>query len=184
MASKKVQVTAEAGSPTVGEPEYLVVGFLRRPHGIKGEMLMDVHTDFPERLKTDLTVFVGETYRPMVIASRRLHAAGLLVRFRGIKSPEEAGLYRNTWVYVPAANRPELPKGEYYHHQLIGLNVVTDEDRNLGVLVDILETGANDVYVIRDADGSEVLLPAIPPVVLEIKLADRQMCVHLLDDLI
>lgn len=184
MASKKVQVTAEAGSPTVGEPEYLVVGFLRRPHGVRGEILMDVHTDFPKRLKTGLTVFVGESYQPMVIASRRLHAAGLLVRFRGIKSPEEAGLYRNTWVYVPAANRPELPEGEYYHHQLIGLNVVTDEDRDLGVLVDILETGANDVYVVRAADGSEVLLPAIPPVVLEIKLADCQMRVHLLDGLI
>lgn len=184
MASKKVQATAEAGSPSVGEPEYLVVGFLRRPHGVKGEMLMDVHTDFPERLKTGLTVFVGESYQPMVIASRRYHASGLLVRFRGIKSPEEAGLYRNTWVYVPVANRPELPEGEYYHHQLIGLNVVTDEGRDLGVLVDILETGANDVYVVRDADGSEVLLPAISPVVLDIKLADHQMRVHLLEGLI
>jgi 16S rRNA processing protein RimM len=184
MASKKVQATAEAGSPTIGEPEYLVVGFLRRPHGVKGEILMDVHTDFPERLKTDLTVFVGERYQPMVIAGRRLHAAGLLVRFRGIKSPEEAGLYRNTWVYVPAANRPELPEGEYYHHQLIGLNVVTDEDHDLGTLMDILETGANDVYVVRAADGSEVLLPAIPPVILDVKLADRQMRVHLLDGLI
>jgi 16S rRNA processing protein RimM len=184
MASKKVQATAEAGSPMVGEPEYLVVGFLRRPHGVKGEILMDVHTDFPERLKTGITVFVGESYQPMVIASLRYHASGLLVRFRGIKSPEEAGLYRNTWVYVPVANRPELPEGEYYHHQLIGLNVVTDEGRDLGVLVDILETGANDVYVIRAVDGNEVLLPAIPPVVLEIKLADRQMCVRLLDGLI
>ena len=184
MASKKVQATAKAGSPTVGEPEYLVVGFLRRPHGVKGEILMDVHTDFPERLKTGLTVFVGEVYQPMVIASRRSHAAGLLVRFRGIKTPEEAGLYRNTWVYVPVANRPELPEGEYYHHQLIGLNVVTDEGRDLGVLVDILETGANDVYVVRDANGSEVLLPVIPPVVLDIRLADRQMRVHLLDGLI
>jgi 16S rRNA processing protein RimM len=184
VAAKKVQATAEAGSPTVGEPEYLVVGFLRRPHGVKGEILMDLHTDFPERLKTGLTVFVGETYQPMVIASRRPHAAGLLLRFRGIKTPEQAGLYRNTWVYVPAANRPELPEGEYYHHQLIGLNVVTDEGRDLGVLVDILETGANDVYVVRDADGNEVLLPAIPPVVLGVKLADRQIRVHLLDGLI
>jgi len=184
MASKKVQAVAETGSPTSGEPEYLVVGFLRRPHGIKGEILMDVHTDFPERLKTGLTVFVGDEYQPMVIASRRPHAAAMLVRFRGIKTPEEAGLYRNTWVYVPSANRPELPEGEYYHHQLIGLNVITDENRDLGVLVDILETGANDVYVVRDTDGRETLLPAIPPVILDVKLADRQMRVHLLEGLI
>jgi 16S rRNA processing protein RimM len=184
MASKKVRVAAETGSPTVGEPEYLVIGFLRRPHGVKGDLLMDVHTDFPERLKTGMTVFVGDAFQPMVIANRRPHAAGMLVRFRGIKTPEEAGLYRNAWVYVPAADRPELPEGEYYHHQLIGLNVVTDEDRDLGILVDILETGANDVYVVRDAEGSELLLPAIPPVILEVRLADRQIRVHLLDGLI
>ena len=184
MPSKKVQVTAEAGSPKVGEPEYLVVGFLRRPHGVKGEILMDVHTDFPERLKTGMTLFVGDEYQPMVIASRRPHAAGMLVRFRGVKAPEAAGQYRNTRVYVLTADRPELPEGEYYHHQLIGLNVVTDEGRDLGLLVDILETGANDVYVVRDAVGNELLLPAIPLVILEVGLADRQMRVHLLDGLI
>jgi len=184
MASKKTKATVEPGSPTVGEPEYLVVGFLRRAHGVKGEMLMDVHTDFPERLKTGKTVFVGDDYQPKVIASLRPHAAGMLVRLRGVKSPEDAGQYRNAWVYVPTANRPALPEGEYYHHQLLGLNVVTDEGHDLGVLVDILETGANDVYVVRAADGSETLLPAISPVILEVRLADHQMRVHLLDGLI
>lgn len=184
MALKKTKAAVETGSPTVGEPEYLVVGFLRRPHGVKGEILMNVHTDFPERLKTGKTVFVGDSFQPMVLASLRPHAAGMLVRLRGVKTPEEAGLYRNTWVYVPTEDRPALPEGEYYHHQLIGLNAVTDDGRELGILVDVLETGANDVYVIRDADGNEVLLPAIPAVILEIRLADRQMRVHLLDGLI
>lgn len=184
MALKKTKAAVETGSPTVGEPEYLVVGFLRRPHGVKGEILMDVHTDFPERLKTGQTVFVGDSYQPTVMASLRPHAAGMLVRFRGIKTPEEAGLYRNTWVYVPTADRPALPEGEYYHHQLIGLNVVSDEGHELGVLVDVLKTGANDVYVVRNEDGREILLPAIPPVILEVRLADHQMRVHLLDGLI
>jgi 16S rRNA processing protein RimM len=176
--------TAGTGSPPVGEPEYLVVGFLRRPHGVRGEILMDIHTDFPERLKTGMTLFVGDEYKPMVVANRRPHASAMLVRFRGIKTPEDAGLYRNSWVYVPTANRPKLPEGEYYHHQLIGLNVVTDDNRNLGLLADIIETGANDVYVVRDAEGKEILLPAIPSVILDVKLADRQMRVHLLDGLI
>ncbi len=185
MAPKKAKAALDTGSPPEGEPEYLVVGFLRRPHGVKGEILMDVHTDFPERLKTGKTVFVGDSYRPMVMASLRpMGAAGMLVRFRGTKTPEEAGQYRNTWVYVPTADRPALPEGEYYHHQLIGLNVITDEGRALGVLVDVLETGANDVYVVRDAEGNETLLPAIPAVILEVALADRQMRVHLLDGLI
>ena len=147
-------------------------------------MLMDLHTDFPERLKSGVTLYVGEKYQPKVIASRRPHANGLLVRFRGIKTPEDAGTYRNTRVYVPVGDRPELPEGEYYHHQLIGLNVVTDEGQELGVIAEVIETGANDVYVVRDTDGNEILLPAIPPVILDVALADRQMRVHLLDGLI
>jgi len=184
MASQNKTATAETGSPPVGEPEYLEVGFVRRPHGVKGEMLMEIRTDFPERLKTGLTVFVGEQYQPKVIASLRQHAKGMLVRFRGNKNPEDAGLYRNTSVFVPTSGIPELPEGEYYHHQLLGLNVVTDENQELGTLVDILETGANDVYTVRDSDGTEILLPAIPPVILDINLAGRQMRVHLLDGLI
>ena len=92
--------------------------------------------------------------------------------------------FRNTWVYVPTADRPELPEGEFYHHQLLGINVVTDDGYELGVVTDIVETGANDVYVVRDSDGKDVLLPAIPPVILDVNLADRQMRVHLLDGLI
>jgi 16S rRNA processing protein RimM len=145
---------------------------------------MDIHTDFPERLKTGMTVFVGDNYLPMTIASRRSYPSGLLIRFRGIQTPEDAGVYRNTWVYVPTMDRPELPEGEFYHHQLIGLNVVTDQGSELGTITDILETGANDVYVVCDADGNEILLPAIPSVVLEVRLANRQMHVHLLDGLI
>jgi len=184
MASQEETAMVGTGSPPVGEPEYLVVGFLRRPHGVRGEILMDVHTDFPERLKTGMTVFIGDDYKPMIIASRRVHGEGMLIRFRGVRTPEDAGIYRNNWMFVPTANRPELPDGEYYHHQLIGLGVVTDEGFGLGTLVDILETGANDVYVVRDENGKEILLPAIPPVILDIQLADRQMRVHLLDGLI
>ena len=184
MTSDNNTAKAGTGSPPVGEPEYLVVGFVRRPHGVKGEMIMDIHTDFPERLKTGQTLYLGDLYEPRVLASRRQHAKGLLIRFRGVKTPEDAGVYRNTWVFVPAADRPELPDGEYYHHQLLGLTVVSDNGRDLGVLVDIIETGANDVYVVRDSDGKETLLPAIPPVILDVQLSTRLMRVHLLDGLI
>ena len=166
-----------------GEPEYLAVGFLRRPHGIHGEMLMDVHTDFPERLQPGLKVFVGPEFKPMVIASRRGHAAGLLVRMRGVKTREQAGMYRNLWVFVPAADRPPLPEGEYYHHQLVGLEAHTDGGQVLGTLIEVLETGANDVYVIADVQGGELLLPAIPEVILKVDLEQGRMLVHLMDGL-
>ena len=184
MPEKQDKVQKIAGSPPVGEPEYLVIGFLRRPHGVHGEMLMDVHTDFPERIKPGKTFFVGELYQEMILSSCRSHHKGMLVRFRGITNPEEAGLYRNTWVYVTTASRPILPDGEYYHHQLIGLKVLDEDNTLLGTLVDIIETGANDVYIVRDENGRELLLPAIPTVILDIQLADNQMHVHLLEGLI
>jgi 16S rRNA processing protein RimM len=173
-----------SGSPPVGEPEYLVIGYLRRPHGVGGEILMDVQTDFPERIQPGITLFVGESHQQMELTSCRTHHKGMLVHFRGITNPENAGLYRNTWVYVTTESRPKLPDGEYYHHQLIGLKVMDEDDTLLGTLVDIIETGANDVYVVRDDSGRELLLPAIPAVILNVQISDGQMHVHLLDGLI
>ena len=150
---------------------------------MRGEILMDVLTDFPERLQPGAMVYVGEAHQPMTISGRRVHADGLLIAFRGVAAREEAGQFRNQYVYVLAANRPPLPEGEYYHHQLIGLQVMDEKGKVLGVLAEVLETGANDVYVVRRMQGGEVLLPAIPSVVLEVNLARRQMRVHLLPGL-
>lgn len=170
------------GSPD-GEPVYLVVGFLRRAHGVQGEMIMDLHTDFPERFRSGRKLFVGDGYKPMTLASVRPHAKGVLVKFKGIETPEAAGQLRNQWVYVKATDVPSLPEGKLYQHELFGFAVVDDNDNALGELVEIIETGANDVYVVRDADGHEILLPAIPSVILEINAARRLMRVHLLEGL-
>ena len=105
---RNASASVRTGAPIEGEPEYVGVGFLRRPHGVQGEMLMDVHTDFPERLKPGSTVYVGAEYQPMVIASQRPIASGMLVRLRGMRTPEQAGQLRNHWVYVPATDRPPL----------------------------------------------------------------------------
>ena len=183
MPRKNSPATAGSGSPT-GEPVYLTVGFLRRPHGVHGELVMDIHTDFPDRLRPGLKVFLGEAHRPVKLASARPNGTSLLVSFRGVDSPESAGQLRNTWVYVTAADRPPLPEGKVYQHQILGLRVVTDEGRALGTLVEILKTGANDVYVVKSADGKEILLPAIPDVILGIDLPNNEIKVHLLEGLI
>ena len=176
-------VKSGSGSP-VGEPEYLAVGFLRRPHGVQGEILMNVHTDIPNSLKPDAKVFVGEAHSPMIISGVRPHGQGMLVSFVGINNPEEAGRYRNTYVYIMTSDRPPLPEGEYYHFQLVGLQVLDEDEQLLGDLTDILVTGANDVYVVTKADGRELLLPAIPAVILDVDLDAKQMHVHLLPGLI
>ena len=170
------------GSPD-GEPVYLTVGFLRRPHGVSGEILLDLHTDFPERLKSGRKLFLGEEYKPMTLVSARPHAKGMLIKFKGIETPEDVGQFRNQWVYVKASDIPPLPEGQLYQHELFGFSVVDKSDNLLGELVEILETGANDVYVVRDANGREILLPAIPSVILELDPARRLIRVHLLEGL-
>jgi 16S rRNA processing protein RimM len=170
------------GSPD-GEPVYLVVGFLRRPHGVRGEIIMDLHTDFPERFQSGRNLFVGEGRKSMKLEGVRSHAKGLLIKFKGVETPEEAGQFRNHWVYVKATDVPALPEGQVYQHELFGFKVVDDTDRLLGELVEIIETGANDVYVVRDDDGHEILLPAIPAVILDVDAAHRLMRVHLLEGL-
>jgi 16S rRNA processing protein RimM len=170
------------GSPD-GEPVYLVVGFLRRAHGVHGELIMDLHTDFPERLRRGKKLFVGEGRRPMTLLGVRPHANGMLVKLKGVETPEEAGQFRNQWVYVRASEVPSLPEGKLYQHELLGFQVVDESGNTLGELAEILETGANDVYVVKDSNGRELLLPAIPPVILELDPGRRLMRVHLLDGL-
>jgi 16S rRNA processing protein RimM len=171
------------GSPS-GEPVYLVVGFLRRAHGVHGEMIMDLHTDFPERLRSGRKLFVGEKHQSMTLASARSHAKGMLMKFKGIETPEDTVPLRNQWLYVKASDVPALPEGQIYQHELFGFTVVDENDQSLGELVEIIETGANNVYVVKNETGKEILLPAIPSVILELDPVRRLMRVHLLEGLI
>jgi 16S rRNA processing protein RimM len=147
-------------------------------------MTMDVYTDFPERLRTGLVVFVGDEHQAQLIRSRRQAGNALLVSFDGFDDPESAAVLRNQFVYVRADDRPTLDEGEYYHHELLGLQVVSEDGQLLGELVEILSLPANDVYIVRPAAGAEILLPAIKSVILDVDLPGRQMRVHLLPGLI
>jgi 16S rRNA processing protein RimM len=186
-SSKAPDHAGNPGSPAVGEPDvYLAVGTLRRSHGIRGDLLLDLMTDFPERLKPGTFIYLGEKKQPLKITRRRLHNDGLILGFDGISSAEQAAKYRTQVIYVLAKDRPELPEGEYYHHQILGLKVVDEADAVLGVVTEIIETGANDVYVVT-TDGTpkrEILIPAIQQVLLDVNLDAKLMRVHLLPGLV
>lgn len=178
------EVDRAAGSPPQGEPAFVAVGKLRRPHGVRGEILMDVLTDFPERLTEGLFVYVGSQQQPLRLMKLRYHRDALLVTFEGYETPEAAGDLRNQYVSVPVGSLAPLEEGEYYHHQILGLQVVDEDGTLLGTIVEIIETGANDVYVVRREGRDDVLLPAIDPVVLEVDLEAGMMHVHLLPGLV
>lgn len=164
-----------AGSPSSGEPVFLAAGQLRRTHGLAGELVMTVLTDFPQRITKGKEVFVGEKHLALEIASVRWQNRDLLISFAGYDNIELANRLKNNILFIKADGLPELPEGEYYHHQLVGLTVVDEEDKTLGVLSEILETGANDVYLVRPDKGEEILLPALKDVILEIDLTTRKM---------
>lgn len=172
----------QSGSPS-GESLYLAIGYLRRPHGVSGEIIMDSHTDFPERIKAGRKIYIGDKREAETIESVRVHGNSLLVKLPGYDTPESVGRFRNQWVYVKTREVPPLPKGQHYKHELIDLDVVDEHGNALGKLVEILETGANDVYVVRNESGKEILLPAIPSVILNVDMESRLIKVHLLEGL-
>jgi len=173
-----------AGSLKSGEPAFIAVGKIRRPHGVRGDVLVELHTDFPERLKPKKVLFVGENRERLVIRSRRLHNDGLLLGFETYDTPEAVGRFRNQTLFVLASDSPQLPEWLYYFHDLLGLTVLDEAGSLLGELTEIIKTGANDVYVVTASSGTEILLPAIPEVVLAVDLGERRMTVRLLPGLI
>jgi 16S rRNA processing protein RimM len=166
------------GSLPLGEPVFLAVGYIRRPHGVRGEMLMDLLTDFPERLVPGKRLYLGEEHLPVQIRSVRPALQAVLIAFEEFEDRDQVAAFRNQYLYVRADELPPLPEGEYYHHQLLGLMVFDREGHSLGVLTEILETGANDVYVVRDEQGREILLPVIEGVILEVDLETHRLIVN------
>ncbi len=183
--ARSYRLPSAPGSPQ-GEPLFLAVGKLRRPHGVRGEILLEVLTDFPERFQAGAVVYVGPRRVPLTLRSVRAFRDDLLlVAFEGYADRDAVGVLRNQLVLVPAEEAPPLAEDEVYYHQLLGLQVVTDQGRPLGRLVEILETGANEVYIVRPEEGGpEILLPAIDEVVLKVDLEQGVMVVHLLEGLL
>ena len=169
----------QTGSPQSGEPLYLAVGKLRRTHGLQGEILMDILTEFAERFKVGSTVYVGARHVPFVIRSFRMGANTGLIAFEGLDDCDQAAVLRNQIVYGAVKDSPVLAEGEYYQHQIIGLQVVDEAGHPLGTVKEILETGANDVYVVSGEGTAELLLPAIKSVILNINIGEKRIVVRL-----
>lgn len=160
------------------EPRYLAIGRILRPHGIAGELRVEVFTDFPERLSTLEFLYVGSSYRRYTLHSVRSHQGCLLLRLVEITDRNAAELLRNQIVWVSSADAVPLEEGEYYFHQLLGMQVSTEAGEVLGEIVEVLDTpGANDVYVVHGLRG-EVLIPAIRDVVLSIDIQAGHMVIR------
>lgn len=165
------------------KPRYLTIGRVLKPWGFRGELKIEIMTDFPERFASLRTVYLGEDANPFPVESARLLGKAVRLKLKGIDTEQAAARLRSQFVQIPTEEAVPLPEGKYYLYQLIGLRVKTLRGQDLGEVVDILETGANDVYVVKNGER-EILIPAIEPVVKQVDLANGEMLIEPMEGLL
>lgn len=169
--------------PSAG-PRFLAIGRISKPHGVRGEVRVELLTDNPERFDWLDVVYVGEkSPRPVTVESVRHHQGVVLIKLAGYPGRTEAEQLRGELLQVPESEAVPLEEGEYFLFQLEGLEVYTDQGLPLGRLSEVLETGANNVFVIENA-GKQYLVPDIPDVVREIDFENGRLVIHPLPGLI
>ena len=136
-----------------------------------------VMSDVPNRFDNGQVLFV-QARRLTIVSSQPLRAGQVVLSFDGVNSPGEAQRLVGQHLTIPPGESPQLPDGEYFHYQLLGLSVETTEGELLGKITEILETGSNDVYVVRGEKG-EVLVPALSSVITDVRVDDGVMLVSL-----
>ncbi len=167
---------------------YLAVGLIVAPHGLKGEMRVELHTDYPDRFTPGLELFFGQALTPITVRSSRPHKGHLLIHFEDVYNREDAEALRNQWLFVAEEDAMGLEEGIYYIHDLIGLTVLTTEGETLGTITDVLFTGANEVYVVKPVATSgrskDILIPAIADVVQTVDLEEGVLTVEVPEGLL
>ena len=162
-------------------PESLIVGRILAPWGIRGEVKVEVLTDFPKRFAPGKAVYLDTG--PLEIERCRYYKHHLILKLVTVDSIEAAEKLRGQALTIPSSELHPLPEGQYYTFQLIGLKVVTTEGQTLGHVTDIMSTGSNDVYIVAGKRG-EILIPAIEDVVKSIDLKKGKMVVEAIEGLL
>lgn len=165
--------------------EWATIGQVVALFGVRGEMKVRLQTDIPERFQQLETIYVGEDHQPYQIERVRPHKGEMIIlKLAGINDGNAAELLRQQSLFIPLSQLAKLPPGSYYQHDILGLNVLTLDNRELGSIVDILVTGSNDVYVIKGPDGKQVMIPAIKDVVKQVDLIRHTMYIDPLPGLL
>lgn len=166
------------------DPDYMLIGRVLRPHGIRGEIRAEVLTDMPSYFETEM-LYLGKNVRQLEgyqAKGVRFHKEKALLTLAGVDDRNGAEGLRGQLVYISREDEFALEDGEFYLHQLVGMRVVTDEGEELGAVRETIQTGANDVLVVR-GEGGELLIPDIEGVVLAVNGETAVITVHLVEGL-
>lgn len=161
------------------------VGVIANTHGIRGEVKVFPTTDDPSRFigMKEILLDTKDQMMPLTVERARLFKNLVIVKFKEYSNINDIEKYKGHDLYVTREHAIPLEEGEYYIADIIGARVVTDEGEEFGELVDVLTTGANDVYVVKH-QGKEVLLPVIPDCVLARNLEEKIVTVHIMKGLL
>ena len=175
-------------SPKAQNPKYLVIGQITKPHGVRGELRVDVTTDLPERYHQLETVLIAknerQTPQEMVVDSVRFHQEKALIKFVGYNYRDQVEGFRKWLVLIPTEEAIPLEDGEFFYYQLIGMEMVTDEGEPVGVVKEIIQTGANDVFVVSHREKGELLIPDTEEVVTNVDADLRTITIHIIPGLL
>ncbi|MCX7622965.1 MAG: ribosome maturation factor RimM [Thermomicrobium sp.] len=159
-------------------PQRLSIGRIIGAHGVRGAVKLRIWTHFPERIPELRHVYLDDEPTPRRLLRAQVLGDIALLQLEGIATRNDAEALRGTVVRIDRSQAAPLGEDEFYHFEILGLRVVDETGQDLGTVVEIIETGANDVYVVQRPDGSELLLPAIRSVILEVDLEHQRMVVR------
>lgn len=162
-----------------------LVGKILKPKGLKGEVKVEIITSFPEHFTSleQLYIMVNNEYKAYAVTKARVSGKFVFIKFTDIDLIEQAELLRNKELYIPESELMELSEGEFYIHQLIGVEVFDLAGTLLGEIVEVENYSASDIYVLKMADGSTKLIPAIKSVVKEVDISGNKMTIDVIDGL-
>lgn len=166
--------------------DLLKVGVITTTHGVRGEVKVYPTTDEPERfLELDYVLLdTGRELRKLEIKNVKFFKNLVILKFKGVDNINDIEKYKGRDLWIPRGEGQELEEDEYYIADLLGMSVVLEDGQEFGTLKDVMETGANDVYIIDSAEHGEVLLPAIKECILDVDLEKNVMTIHLMKGLI
>lgn len=167
--------------------QYITVGRILSPWGVKGQVKVEPLTDDIKRFKNLKEVFYEEENNLKKLNIEEvifIRNAFVIIKFQGIDDRNEAEKYRNVYIMVDRKDAVKLPKGRYFICDIIGLKVYTLEREYLGEITNVIQTGANDVYVVKSNEDKEILIPAIKEVVKNIDVEKGYMFIYPMEGLI
>ena len=166
--------------------QYLRVGVISSTHGIRGEVKVYPTTDDPERFRELKKVILDAKggQRTLEIQGVKFFKNQVILKFRGLDNINDVEKYKGTDLLIPREDAVPLEENENFIADLIDMEVVTDAGERLGILTDVIQTGANDVNVVKNSQEKEILLPAIRDCILEVDVEEKRMRVHVLEGLL